>query len=240
MKKRVIKRKPSGKKPYFTKETQANIKLFIESEDFDEREKIYREKIKPALETLVENLIFVYGFHKQHADIQALKHNCVINLFESLHKFDHDRNKNAFSYFNVVAKNWLIIYSRKVNKIKRKTVYLADQASFSAGDMLTLSEYHKAGPAMLPIEKEEKQQALMDMLGYLKTQCKSDNENRCMDAIIKIFRDNSNLDYLNKRAIFVYVRELSGLNSKQLSVCMSNIRKYYRKVVGPDKEFDIL
>ena len=33
--------------------------------------------------------------------------------------------------------------------------------------------------------------------------------------------------YLNKRAIFVYVRELSGLNSKQLSVCMSNIRKYW-------------
>ena len=239
-KRRKIKRKSSGKKPYFTKETQASIKLFIESIDTDEREELYRYKIKPALETLVENLIFVYGFHKQHADIQALKHNCVINLFESLHKFDHGRNKNAFSYFNVVAKNWLIIYSRKTNKIKRKTVYLNDVEYFSSADMLTLSEYSKAGPPSLPIEIEEKREALMSMLKYLKTQCKSVNENKCMDAIIQIFADNSNLDYLNKRAIFVYVRELSGLNSKQLSVCMSNIRKYYRKVVGPDKEFDIL
>ena len=58
MKRRKIRRKPSGKKPYFTKETQASIKLFIESEDFDEREILYSKKIKPALETLVENLIF--------------------------------------------------------------------------------------------------------------------------------------------------------------------------------------
>ena len=35
---------------------------------------------------------------------------------------------------------------------------------------------------------------------------------------------------LNKRAIFVYLRELSGLNAKQLSVAMSNIRKNYKDI----------
>ena len=78
------------------------------------------------------------------------------------------------------------------------------------------------------------------MLVSMKAKLKSESELKCMDAIITIFKTVDNLDFLNKRAIFVYVRELSGLNSKQLSICMSNIRKIYREIAGPDKEFDIL
>ena len=46
-----------------------------------------------------------------------------------------------------------------------------------------------------------------------------------------------NKDFLNKRAIFVYLRELSGLNAKQLSVAMSNLRKYYREVTKSNTHF---
>ena len=47
------------------------------------------------------------------------------------------------------------------------------------------------------------------------------------------------LDFLNKRAIFVYLRELSGLNAKQLSIAMSNIRKYYREIVKSKEKYFI-
>ena len=45
------------------------------------------------------------------------------------------------------------------------------------------------------------------------------------------------LDFLNKRAVFVYMREISGLTPKQLSVAMSNIRKYYRDITHNNTEF---
>ena len=45
------------------------------------------------------------------------------------------------------------------------------------------------------------------------------------------------LDFLNKRAIFVYVRDISGLNSKQLSASMSSIRKLYRELKQEDPFF---
>ena len=78
----------SGKKPYFTKDTQKAIAAFCaEPENYELRADLYRKEIKPALEKLAENLIFVYGFHKQHDDVEHLKHSCVINLYENLHKF---------------------------------------------------------------------------------------------------------------------------------------------------------
>ena len=49
-----------------------------------------------------------------------------------------------------------------------------------------------------------------------------------------------NLDFLNKRAIYVYIREISGLNSKQLSVAMSRIRKHYKAIVHDEKIIDLL
>ena len=77
------------------------------------------------------------------------------------------------------------------------------------------------------------------LLQELRSRARNDSERKCIDAILQIFGNVDQLDYLNKRAIFVYVREISGLNSKQLSVCMSSLRKTYRELVGPDKKYDI-
>ena len=38
------------------------------------------------------------------------------------------------------------------------------------------------------------------------------------------------LELLNKRAVFVYLRDISNLSPKQLSVTMSKIRKHYREI----------
>ena len=97
----------------------------------------------------------------------------------------------------------------------------------------------EASPDSL-IEKQEKIQEMKDLFAEIKRRVRNEREERCIDAIIEIFNKVDELDFLNKRAIFVYVREMSGLNSKQLSVCMSSIRNIYRQINGSGKEFDIL
>ena len=235
---RKIKRPSSGKKPYFTKDTQLAIKKYVSSDDEEFREKIYETEIEPALNKLSENLIFVYGFHKQHPDVNALKQDCVINLYENLHKFNHELGKNAFSYFNVVAKNWLIIQSRRRKKRTDRLVYIDDD-SLSIADKYAVEEYQVAPSPEAAIDTLENIAAMKDLLIEIKNKAKNDSERKCIDAILQVFENVDKLDYLNKRAIFVYVREISGLNSKQLSVCMSSLRKTYRDLVGPDKKYDI-
>ena len=86
VKKRVTKRKK--KKGYFTKVHQEAIVEFCKSDCPKEKERLYTDIIREALEKLSENLIYVYGFHKQHDNVDVLKQDCVINLYETLHKFD--------------------------------------------------------------------------------------------------------------------------------------------------------
>jgi len=236
---RKIKRPSSGKKPYFTKDTQKAIQEFCNTDDHAQRAELYAEKIKPALEKLSENLIFVYGFHTQHDNVDLLKHNCVINLYENLHKFDGSRGSNAFSYFNVVAKNWLIIYSRKKKKIENRMVYIDDEANLSSNDMFQIESHSLAPDPGHNIFHDERISAISNLLLELKNKAKNDMELRCCNAIIQVFDNIDQLDFLNKRAVFVYVRDISGLNSKQLSVCMSSLRKVYRNLVGPDAKYDI-
>ena len=71
----------------------------------------------------------------------------------------------------------------------------------------------------------------------IKSKISNNNEQVCLAAIMTLFKNINDLDFLNKRAVFVYLRELSGLNAKQLSVAMSNIRKHYREISKNNFEF---
>ena len=74
------------------------------------------------VEGLSENLIFIHGFAKDKEHFTVLKSDCVSFLYETLEKFDRDRGSKAFSYFNVCAKNFLIIRSKK--DAKRANLYI--------------------------------------------------------------------------------------------------------------------
>jgi hypothetical protein len=82
--------------------------------------------------------------------------------------------------------------------------------------------------ATLIIEEDKK--IIFELIEEIKSKTNNANEKKCIDAINTIFKNINDLDFLNKRAIFVYLRELSGLNAKQLSVAMSNIRRHYKDI----------
>ena len=235
----TISRGNKPKRYYFTKDTQAAIKEFCTADDRNEKEVIYESRIQPALLKLTENLIYIYGFHKCGESPAYLQQACVVALYECLHKFDHSRGTNAFSYFNIVAKNWLIINSRKIRKRTFSSVSLDDTETMSAADMATISSYQVVpDPVETSIYKESLLQIrplCTEILGELTHK----NDVVCMNAIITVFDNIDQLEFLNKRGIFVYIREISGLNSKQLSSSMTNIRRKYRNKVGKDKRYDL-
>ena len=85
---------------------------------------------------------------------------------------------------------------------------------------------------------KESKDNLSKLMKEIRRKLNNENEISCMDAIITLFEKIDELDLLNKRAVFVYLRNLSNLNPKQLSIAMSAIRKHYRTLVKNDN-FDI-
>ena len=227
-------KKGTSKKLYFGKDVHLAI---IEYQNCDTRAKkhqIYTGKIKNSFEKLVENLIFIHGFAANQEHFKILKSDCVSFLYETLEKFDRGKGSKAFSYFNVCAKNFLIIRNKKTSKNRKRNISIEEFKNMNATEKHMIENYKILPSQDDIIIREEDKIILKEILGKIKLKVSNHNEKLCIDSIIKVFDNIENLDFLNKRAIFVYLREISGLNPKQLSVAISNIRKYYREIVGND------
>lgn len=231
--KRIIKRNsnPATSKMYFDGGTQKAIEEFQVSTDPAQSEKIYVERIMPAFDKLVESLIFVYGFTSPSEPIEVMKNDCVSFLYETLHKFDAQRHTKAFSYFNVVARNWLIIASKNRLKKAKRLVSFEDLKNIDSLDSELYRNNQTVPNAEDKIIQSGHRDSILQVMRKIKRQVTQQHEQACIDAIITVFEQTDSLDFFNKRAVFVYVKNISNLNQKQLSSAMSSIRKCYRNIL---------
>jgi len=233
------KKKKKKSNYYFTLDTQSKIVEYQKLKNKRRQDSIYTEHIQPAFTELVHNLVSVYKFKSSIEDINHLKHDCVVFLFETLYKWKPENGTKAFSYFNVVAKNWLTIHSRRLLKHSRRSVSVDNPTDFTSYEKSQLNRIDKdvAQAYEDDIKRDSFTEVFNGILQQVKLKLKDQRDFRCIDAIQQVFDNVENLDYLNKRAVFVYLREISGLNSTELSSSLSNIRKHYRKIVGTDIDF---
>lgn len=233
---KATKPKKTKKRPYFGKDAHNAVVRYQTAELRIEKNKIYTSDIKPSFEKLAENLIFIHGFSYSQDHFIQLKNDCVSFLFEILEKFDPSKGSKAFSYFNVCAKNFLIIQSKKRVKNRNRHVSIHDE-NLSFRDKSYI-ESHQISPSPEDSFILKEEIATIHIVNEkLKDKITNANEKLCIDAIITLFNNIEDLDFLNKRAVFVYLREISGLNPKQLSVAMSGIRKQYRELAKNNDEY---
>lgn len=225
-----VKSDPQNPKFYFTNETQEAIVEFQKSSDRKIREKLYVEKILPAFEKLVENLINIHKFSGLHDTYEDLKNDCVNFLFETIHKFNPDMGTNAFSYFNVVAKNWLIIKTKQKAQRGKRDVSIDDPKGLSNSEVQTIEEKRMIPSQDFFLENAEHAAALLKIMYEIRSRVKVENELLCINSVITIFENVNDIDILNKSAILLYIRELSGLSPKQLTTSMQAIKKHYNKL----------
>ena len=194
-KKRKIKRRKSGVRLYFNEETQESIQLYQLSECEDEKKRLYVEKVYPAFDKLAENLIFVYGFITPQDDYLCLKSDCTTFLYETINKWDSSRGTKAFSYFNVVAKNWLIMNSRKSKKQSSRTVSLSDISNLSVADKRCLANYDFIPAPDDILIRRNLHNEILELLYCIKKRVNGHKEKICIDAIIAVFKNVEDLDF---------------------------------------------
>ena len=107
-------RPPSKKKLYFDMDVQDAIVRYNDldpDKDQVKRNKIYSEEIHAAFDKLCENIINTFKFEYFDVVYVDVKHETLAFLVMNIHKYDHTKGSKAFSYFSVVAKNYLILHN---------------------------------------------------------------------------------------------------------------------------------
>ena len=200
--KRITRRRSKKKtspKMYFGPNVHDSIVTYQGLESPKEKEKIYVDDIRPAFDKLSENLIFIHGFAKNHDSYDTLKSDCVSFLYEALNKFDASRGTKAFSYFNVVAKNWLIIQSKKASKSLKRDVRIDDYNYLNARDKYSIESYKFMPPQDEIMMKEQTPDEILKLMAEIKRKLTNQNEIACINAIITLFNKIDDLDFLSEK-----------------------------------------
>ena len=121
--------------------------------------------------------------------------------------------------------------SRKSKRRVTRNVSIDDQISMNSEDKKILAMFDLQPPPDVVLMNRNFRNEIMEILLFIKGRVKGEKEILCINAIVKVFQNIDDLDLLNKRAVFIYIRDISGLSPKQLSVAMSSVRKYYREII---------
>lgn len=238
VKKRRIRRRSATPKEdkdlYFNSGTQAAIVEYQQLLDPIQKNAVYVARIHPAFVKLVENLINIHKFSSLHDTQDILLSDCVVFLYESIRKFDPTRGTNAFSYFNIVAKHWLIIRSKQKATRLKKGVSLSDRDALSKVDAQAIDDYSVVESQDETLFRSELTSRIVVVMREIRTKLKTPNELACIDAIASLFERADEIDIVNKSAALLYIREMSGLTPKQLTLSLYNVKKLYKELRGDD------
>ena len=190
------------KKMYFGKEAHAAIVNYQNAETREEKHKIYECSIRNSFEKLAENLIFIHNFSQSKDHFEVLKSDTVSFLYEILEKFDPDKGSKAFSYFNVCAKNFLIIQSKKRLKNKMRHISIDDDG-LSLNQKYQIERYQVEPSPEDRLMEAESIGLQKELILKIKDKLTNKNEIACIDATLVLFENVNDLDFLNKSILTI-------------------------------------
>ncbi len=222
--KRGTIRKRKQKQPivYFTSETEEAIIAYVASNDQNFRDKIYREKIEYAFFKLAENIIHTFKFYYTDVDtVNHLKHEVITFLLEKMHLYNQSKGK-AYSYFGTIVKRYLIIYNEKnYSKLKEKAILdeVDEDKNVNANINAENTSYELSKFMKLYIKYIDKN---------IYTLFPKQADAKIADSIMQLFKNCETLEEVNKKALYIYIREMHDAPTVHITSVINKLKKIYR------------
>ena len=214
-------RKKKSGRHYFTKDHENAIIQYVATDDQKLRTQLYIEYIGPAFNEMVDKIVYTYKFTTL-PNVDSLKDECKVWLTTILGKFNHTKGTRAFSYFSVVTKNWFTHKAKKQNIKNKREINYDDMYREVEAVGVSDTDY---------IANQEERQFWTILLKEVKNWDKltlKENEKKVLDAVLLLMENIEQIEIFNKKAIYLYLREITGLNTKQIVSCLNKMRARYR------------
>ena len=217
------KRKKRPKNYYFHQGTEKAIIRYNNSDRPSLRNKIYNEHIRAAFDKLAENIIHTFKFYYFDTTSEEVKNEVVSFLVMNMHKFKEGKGK-AFSYFSIVAKNYLILNNNKNYKMGKihDGIDVLDYKRNITGET-NLSERTEINSLFT--------EELVRFWEYNLTNIfRRDKDIRVADSVLHLFRIKQNLENFNKKALYILIREMTGSNTQHITRIINVMKKYNKRL----------
>ena len=217
------KRKPKTSNTYFTEDTQEAILEYVASTNQDFRDKVYRERIEYGFFKLTQNIIHTFKFYYTDGEsVEDVQQEVIAFLLEKLKLYKPDKGK-AYSYFGTIAKRYLIIsntknYKKRVDKAPIEELESHEKYSYNIDDT--------------PVN--QKLIAFMDQyIDYcsknIHTLFPKDGDAKIADAILELFRKRESIEIFNKKALYIYIREIIDAKTPKITKIANKLYDIFKE-----------
>lgn len=217
-------------KNYFTQETENAIIAYNLCEDPVERSRIYNDKIHYAFFKLTQNIIHTFKFYYTEVEnIEDLQHEIITFLLSKIHLFDASKGAKAYSYFGTIVKRWLILYNEKNYKKRVNSVPIVSLEEDN-NHSYVLEENNSPSDKL---GHNDKIALFTDLfVEYCTTNIYSifpkENDAKIADAILELFRKRDSLEVFNKKALYIYIREMIDVKTPKITKIADKLYTIYR------------
>ena len=230
---------PTSSRYYFTNDTEEAIVKFNASVDDKERNILYDSQIRVPFHKMAENLIHRFKFYHFDIPYEDVKHETVAHLYEKITKYSKDKGK-AFSYFSIVAKNYLINANNKNYEHAKNT-----------DDLIVVDDNRTVINEVIRANKVEDDKEFMDLfVEFVEANLKSftmevlnkksgklvninmfDSKTDCIvaDSIMELFKRREHIEVFNKKALYILIKERSCIeNTQDITKVLKRVETLYK------------
>ena len=220
----MVRKRRKKSKNYFTQETEDYIVLYNNTPDPEKRSKIYETHIHYPFFKLTQNIIHTFKFyHTEVANLEHLQHEIITFLLSKMHLFDPTRGAKAYSYFGTIVKRWLILYNtknykKKINKVGVEVLTNENSTHvYTQGDEKVKSDLDK----YVDIFVEHVSENIFELFP-------KKNDAQIADAILELFRKRETLEVFNKKALYIYIREMVDVKTPKITKIADKLHDIFK------------
>ena len=210
-------RKPRNKQ-YFTKDTEDAIIEYNSTDDQRIKDRVYRDRIKPAFDKLAEIVYNKWKFTYFDDDPQDVMSEVVTFMIEKIHMYKAGKGK-AFSYFTIVARNYLILTNNSNYKRYKDTDIMSSlpesfdtENNWKEEDIN--NEYKIFNKRMLAYWDE-----------HLENYFPKKRDMQIADAVLELFRRAEYIENFNKKSLYLLIREMTGHPTHYITKVVTKMRE---------------
>ena len=220
----MVRKRRKKSKNYFTQETEDYIVLYNNTPDPEKRSKIYETHIHYPFFKLTQNIIHTFKFyHTEVENLEHLQHEIITFLLSKMHLFDPSRGAKAYSYFGTIVKRWLILYNtknykKKINKVGVEVLTNENSTHvYTQGDEKVKSDLDK----YVDIFVEHVSENIFELFP-------KKNDAQIADAILELFRKRETLEVFNKKALYIYIREMVDVKTPKITKIADKLHTIFK------------
>jgi hypothetical protein len=212
-------------KIYFGSAAQDAIIEYNASNDDKEKNKIYSERIKYPFEKLAENILNTFKFSYFDVPKEDVQAEVVSMMVQKIHMYNPEKGR-AFSYFSIVAKNYLILNNNGNYKRYKKTDLLSQMPETWNPEN---DFYHEQ-------QGDEFNEFKELMLEYwdknLTKVFTKKRDIQIADAILELFRRSQYIENFNKKHLYLLIREMTDCKTHYITKVVNVMKEHQKRMLN--------